>query len=81
MRPCDNVIVTLLVRDQVFDVELPAFLPVEELVNKIEELFEVMKPQWRVHGLRLYFAGKELQMQQTLATCGIWDGAQIQCQF
>ena len=66
MKPCENVIVTLTggTEGPDYDMELPAFLNIGRLREKLEETLRVMDP-------RLLPPGQELQLQyegRTLAT-------------
>lgn len=82
MRPCENVIVTIKLENENFDMELPTFLPIKELNQKLEEAFRVMRPSNQVYGhISLSHAGRFLEPQKDLAYYGIWDGSILECRF
>lgn len=82
MRPCENVIVTVQLEQEILDMELPAFLPIKDLNQKLEETFRVMKPYTQTCGrVSLSHNGKTLDPQKDLAYYGIWDGAVLVCKF
>ena len=81
MRACENVIVTAKVRSKPLDMELPAFLSIRELTEKIDETLHNMPGQALSdeHCVGLTFQGRILDKDQTLGSCGIWDGSVIEC--
>lgn len=82
MRPCENVIVTVQLEQETLDMELPAFLPVRELTQKLEETFRIMKPSYQAfrHAV-LSCNGRDLDPTMNLAQHGIWDGSILACRF
>ena len=75
-----NVIVTLEMSGlQPMDIEVPAFMQVDELVGKLLESLKVMLPDMFLgaSGLKLFFDGREIPGDSTLASVGAWDGAVI----
>lgn len=81
MKVCDNVIVTVVLPRESLDMELPAFLPAEELSAKLAESLRAYRPEQygTVFRLRLSSGGAPLQAKDTLASRGIWDGAVLRC--
>ena len=80
MRPCENVIVSIQLEKEIFDMELPTFLPIKELNYKLEETFRVMRPSNQTYGhISLSHNGKNLDPQKNLAHYGIWDGSILVC--
>lgn len=79
MKACETVIVTLLIGRDELDLELPAFLPVGELSEKIRETLRSLDPNryGRLGPLTLVSGGSVLPADSTLAGCGIWDGSTI----
>ena len=82
MRPCENVIVTIQLDQEAIDMELPAFLPINQLTRKLEETFRVMRPSLFSFGhVILSVNGQPLDGQIDLAHYGIWDGSIIECKL
>jgi len=81
MRPCENVIVTLRLGREELDMELPTFLPIYELKGKIQETICVIYPDiWRAETtIELIHNDRMLVGEDTLASCGIWDGSILEC--
>lgn len=83
MRPCENVIVTVWLNRECMDMELPAFLPIRELAKRMDETFRTMFPH--LEGARdhlvLLHDGKHLDERSTLASCGVWDGSVLTCNY
>ena len=81
MRACENVIVTVRVRSKPLDMELPAFLSIRELVEKIDETLHSMPGRVLSdeHCVGLTFQGMLLDKNQTLGNYGIWDGSVVEC--
>jgi len=82
MKSPDNMIVTLVIRQDEVDMELPSFLPIGELAEKIAETLENMDSD-RFYGLgkiTLRFQGVALNREKTLASCGVWDGSILECE-
>lgn len=79
MKSLENVIVTLRLhpREVSLDMELPAFLPMEELTGKVLETL------WNTNIMRyddgdtlqISADGRKLGNADTLASQGIWDGS------
>lgn len=81
MRPCENVIVTIQLEQETIDMELPIFLPIKELTQKLEETFRVMRPSWGFKHIILGCNGRPLNPKMDLAHYGIWDGSILECKF
>lgn len=83
MRPCENVLVTVKLDADQIDMELPAFLRIEELINKLLETLRVMRPEkyFAYSSLDLIFENQMLDLERNLASYGIWDGSIISCRF
>lgn len=83
MQACENVIVTIQLKQEEIDMELPAFLSIKELQNKLDETIRVMAP--RLAGepgsLSLTYNGHLLDENHHLAFYGIWDGSRIGCSY
>lgn len=81
MKPCENVIVTVLLGKEGIDMELPSFLQINELKGKICETLASYRPgaQLRPQETALFFDDVELTDDACLASCGVWDGSIIQC--
>ena len=79
MKCIDSVIVTLRLSNggKTIDMELPAFLPLEELNDKIAESLRAMSPAvfGAISGLGLARDGRSLDKSLNLAQSGIWDGS------
>jgi hypothetical protein len=56
--------------------ELPVFLPVKDLGEKLLETLRTLSPAdyAKTSALRLRHAGRELEDAETLASAGLWDG-------
>lgn len=81
MKACETVMVTVQVMDRAFDMELPTFLSIKELIERIDETFHSM-PACITPDLRcaeLAYEGKTLEEEKTLAYYGIWDGSFVEC--
>jgi uncharacterized ubiquitin-like protein YukD len=77
MKSCEDAIVTLkfLPGGKCFDMELPSFMPLEELEKKLLETLRVMNPASYDSVMRLRFRQGEREFRDgTLASLGIWDG-------
>lgn len=82
MRPCENVIVTVKFGKETLDMELPTFLPIKELTQRLEETFRVMKPNAQnLSYIELGCNGRIFDKEKNLAYYGIWDGSIIECRF
>lgn len=79
MMTVDYVIVTAFFPStgKKIDFELPAFLPVSELCPKLLETLKGMAPQEyiRVHKIEIWWNGKKMKENDTLAAQGAWDGS------
>ncbi len=81
MVKVDKIIATVILSKRItMDMELPAFLPIGELSNKILETTKVVYPdQWNdVFEISLKFMGQTLAADATLAGSGVWDGAYLE---
>lgn len=81
MQACENVIVTVRVKSKLIDMQLPAFLGIQELITKIDETLHSMPGQmlFDEHCIGLRFQGIRLDKNQTLGSYGIWDGSILEC--
>ena len=81
MKPCENVIVTLTggTGGPDYDMELPAFLDIGRLREKLEETLRGMDPRLLPPGqeLQLQYEGRTLADDSCLAGAGIWDGSRL----
>ena len=81
MKPCENVIVTLTggTEGPDYDMELPAFLNIGRLREKLEETLRVMDPRLLPPGqeLQLQYEGRTLADDSCLAGAGVWDGSRL----
>lgn len=77
MKCMECVIVTLRLPRGSVDLELPAFMPVRELREKIVQTLRRMDPACygAAQTLLLQCGGRTLPDERTLAACGVWDGA------
>ncbi len=81
MQIVENVIVTVQANGRAIDMELPAFLDLNELVEKIDGTLHSMPIHFAPyeHCTGLQFEGKRLEGNRTLAGYGIWDGSFVEC--
>lgn len=81
MQTYENVIVTVRFRTKCVDMELPAFLNIKELTQKIDETLHSMPGQLVAdeHCIGLDYQGKALGQEETLAQSGVWDGSLLDC--
>lgn len=79
MKPSEHVIVTVALGKEQVDMELPAFLPVCDLKEKMCEMLRVLRPNRPIDVERaeLLSGGRKLPNDKCLASCGIWDGSVI----
>ena len=81
LKPCENVIVTLTggTEGPDYDMELPAFLNIGRLREKLEETLRVMDPRLLPPGqeLQLQYEGRTLADDSCLAGAGVWDGSRL----
>jgi len=79
MKCSENVIITLKLRpgSRELDMELPAFMPIDELCGKITESLRAMNPTafGYMSVIRAEHNGKPLSGTVTLANHGLWDGS------
>ena len=79
MKCCESVVVTLRFAQEgrSLDMELPAFLPLEELERRLLETLGEMDPVrfGGAQGVALKQEGRPLDGAVTLAQAGVWDGA------
>lgn len=75
----DYAIVTVRVEqlDWQVDMELPAKLVLKELTGKILETLKLYQEDKfeDISALRLFYKGRELDSEGSLAAYGIWDGS------
>lgn len=81
MHSCDEAIVTLQMQGGGFtaDMEIPTFLPMEDLLPKLLESLRLMQPRMFGNVRRISLADSmgTLGPTDTLASRGIWDGAYL----
>ena len=77
MKSPENMIVTLQIGFNSYDMELPSFMLIKDLMPKITETFRCMAPDeyGSLSHLFLLHKGKALPDEKSLAACGIWDGS------
>ena len=79
MKCFEEVIVTLRFPwiEQDIDMQLPSFMPMEELTVKLLETLRLMMPETfvKVKSISLKGVKGVLYGQDTLAGAGIWDGS------
>ncbi len=79
MKSYENVIVTVRLTPggKSLDMELPSFIPIEELGQRILETLRVLNPTsyLSIEGLRFWDHGREITGTDTLASAGLWDGS------
>lgn len=78
MLKVEKVIVTVIVgKNSSIDMELPVFLPISDLSDKILETLKILYSREfeEVSDIQLFAQGQSLNDQSTLAVIGIWDGA------
>lgn len=81
MKCCENVILTLRLAPsgKELDMELPAFLPVENLCDRLLETLRVLSPAgFECAALSLQHNGRTLEGAATLASAGLWDGSMVE---
>jgi len=82
MRPCEDVIVTVNISQPsaTYDMELPAFMCLDELKKKVVETLRLMdiRKFATVREIELFYNGQSLRNNETLAGYGIWDGSSIE---
>jgi len=63
--------------------ELPAFLPMTELLGKVDETIRIMNPELLVGTYidSFMFNGKPINQDSSLASTGVWDGCTLDCQM
>lgn len=85
MKCCENVIVTLRLHpgDRSLDMELPAFLPVDQLEQRFLETVREMDPlhYGTMSAVAFRRNGRQLTGEMTLAKAGVWDGAVLDAQL
>lgn len=70
----DNVIVTVAYRDQRFDMELPANVPVEKIGPALAAALQA-KGLFPAGPLDLACGGQTLRGSDTFLRSGVWDGS------
>ena len=78
MLKVEKIIATVVLNKRhSVDMELPAFLPVSQLSDKVLETLKILAPRefGHVQEIRLAVQGRSLNPQSTLASVGVWDGA------
>lgn len=80
MQEHENIIVTVLINYEEIDMELPAFLPIRDLLKKLEETIRVMRPQYssELSEFTMKYNGVKMSEDKTLAQYGVWDGNKIE---
>lgn len=80
MQEHENIIVTVLINYEEIDMELPAFLPIKDLLKKLEETIRVMRPQYssELSEFTMKYNGVKMSEDKTLAQYGVWDGSKIE---
>lgn len=81
MLKVEKVIVTVVVNKRIsIDMELPVFMPVLDLADKMLETLKVLYPAefGSVSDIQLIRQGEPLDGQSTLASMGVWDGAVLE---
>lgn len=77
MKCLEEVIVTLRLPGGggSLDLELPAFMPVRELIPRLTEILRTVSPAFpAADGAGLSAGGRALSPEDTLAAAGVWDG-------
>ena len=79
MRCCEEVIVTVRLHPdkRELDMELPAFLPIEQLEQRLLEVLQEMDPLHYsgLSAVTLRSKDQTMDGEDTLAKVGIWDGS------
>ena len=79
MKCCEDVIVTVRLQPGggSLDMELPAFMPMEELEQRFLETLRVMDPlhYGRMNTAHFKMKDRALTGDLTLAGAGVWDGS------
>lgn len=81
MLKVERIIITLIVgKHTSIDLELPAFLPISELADKILETLKILYSREFecVSDIFLTMQGQPLDEQKTLASLGVWDGSTLE---
>ena len=81
MLKVEKVIVTVAVNERIsIDMELPVFMPIVDLADKMLETLKVLYPAEfeSVADIQLIRQGEPLDGQSTLASMGVWDGAVLE---
>lgn len=81
MLKVEKVIVTVVASKRTsIDMELPAFMPITDLTDKMLETLKVLYPAEfeSVSDIQLIKQGEPLVEQSTLASMGVWDGAVLE---
>lgn len=81
MKPSEDVIVTVTLGREQFDMELPSFLPICDVKEKMCEMLRAIRPNRRfdAEDTVLFSDGRKLPDDKCLASCGVWDGSIIAC--
>lgn len=81
MKCCEDVIVTVRIQPgtRTLDMELPAFLPMEDLEKHFLETLREMDPlhYGTMSSATFQSGGQQIEGTMTLARVGVWDGAII----
>ena len=77
VRASETAIVTMEINEKRFDMEIPTFMKVEKLKEKLLETLKVMFPAsfLEVFQIKVIYENDMLEDNDTLASRGIWDGA------
>lgn len=81
MLKVEKVIVTVVANKRIsIDMELPIFLPITDLADKMLETLKILYPVEfeSVSDIQLIRQGALLAEQSTLASNGVWDGAVLE---
>ena len=80
MQTIENVIVTLWISGKSVDMELPTFLPIQELRVKVRDTMRALSPGKydSAQSVTLKYKSVTLGDEETLASCGVWDGSIIE---
>ena len=81
MKPSEDVIVTVTLGREQFDMELPSVLPIRDVKEKMCEILRAIRPNRQIDAedTVLFSDGRKLLNDKCLASCGIWDGSVIAC--
>ncbi len=77
----EMIIVTIQFGKEQFDIEVPAFMPIGALTDKLEETLRMMFPAQNIDSTNcmLKYNDATLSEEKHLAHYGIWDGSILEC--